>query len=329
MPATNVPWPAPLQRLTPWYPGVLGVPGTDSERGLRMHSSGVVFYVDPNYPGTSDARDGTDPDCPFTTVAAALAKCMPYRGDTIAVMSNNAWQYGSAADLYRTPVAENVTVDVPGVRIVGVSQSSSTGVVWTPATNGGTCITVTAIDVMVEGFLFTQGAMTGCNAIAAVWNGTTAWGDNLTVRNCVFDDTVDIAISLDYVWYAHIHDNEFLDCDNTGIDVVAPGSGAAWLTIHNNIFHNVATCAMDLNNTDDSHVFHNAIYNAAAQSGAAATDEGIITTGGGTNQVYDNFFSCLLPVPAVGDYNDLNTAAATDAWINNHCMNGDATTNPT
>ena len=44
---------------------------------------------------------------------------------------------------------------------------------------------------------------------------------------------------------------------------------------------------------------------------------------------HDNFFSCLLPVPANGDWNDLNTAAATDAWMGNYCMNGLAVTNPT
>jgi hypothetical protein len=294
-----------------------------------MHSSGVVFWVDPNYTGVSDARDGTDPDNPLATVAAALTRCMPFRGDTIAVMANNAWQYGEPLDLYNLPVSEEIIVNVPGVRIVGVSQSSSTGVVWTPASNGGTCITVNALDVMIEGFLFTQGAWAGCNAIAGIWNGTTAHGDNLTVRNCVFDDTIDIAISLDYVWYAHIHDNEFLNCDDTGIDVVNPGSGAAWLVIHNNIFHDVIGCAMDLNNTDFSHIYNNSIYNGAAQAGGAATNQGIITTAGQENQVFGNYFSCLLPVPAVGDWNDLNTAAATDAWIANACMNGNATTNPT
>jgi len=329
MPATNVPWPVPLQRLTPWYPGVFGVPGTDSERGLRMHSSGVVYWVDPNYPGVLDQRDGTDPDSPLATVAAALLKCQPYRGDTIAVMANNAWQYGTPTDGYALPVAENVIVNVPGVRIVGVSQSSSTGVIWTPATDGGTCITVNALDVTIEGFLFTEGAHTGCNAIAAIWNGLTAWGDNLTVRNCVFDDTIDVAISIDFVWYAHIHDNEFWECDDRGVYVVTPGSGAAFLAIHNNIFHDIATRALDLNNTDNSHVWANSIYNGNAQGGLAATDAGIVTTGGGQNQVYDNYFSCVLPAAAPGDWDDLNSGAATDAWAGNHCMNGLAITTPT
>lgn len=327
MPASNVPWAVPLQRLTPWYPGVLGVRGTDSERGLRLHSSGAVFYVDPNYPGVSDLRDGTDPDNPLATVAAALTKCQPFRGDVIAVMSNNAWRYGEPLDLYNLPISENVVVNVPGVRIVGVNSSSSTGVVWTPASNGGTCITVNALDVMIEGFLFSEGSFAGCNAIAGIWNGVTAHGDNLTVRNCMFDDTVDTAISLDYIWYANIHDNTFWECDAYGIYIVQPGSGAAYLTIHNNVFHNVATCAMSLVESTRSHVFNNSIYNSHAATPVAATDEGITTTAGGQNQVFDNYFSC--PLAAVpGGWADLCSSAASDAWINNHCMTGETITNP-
>ena len=79
MPATNVNWPTPLTRLNPWYPGQMGVPGTDNETGLRLNSTGAIFYVDPNYPGVSDLRDGTNPTNPLQTVEAALTKCEAYR----------------------------------------------------------------------------------------------------------------------------------------------------------------------------------------------------------------------------------------------------------
>ena len=45
MPSANVRWGTPLTRLNPWYPGQFGVPGTDSETGLRLDSNGTVFYV--------------------------------------------------------------------------------------------------------------------------------------------------------------------------------------------------------------------------------------------------------------------------------------------
>jgi hypothetical protein len=329
MPASNVPWGQPLTRLPPFFPGQWGVRGSDNKLGLRSHTDGAVFYVNPNHPDRNDSADGTNPDQPLATIAAALTKCLPFRGDVIAVMANNSWQYGDPLDGYILPVEESVIVGVPGVRIVGISQSSSTGVVWQPATNGGTCITVNALDVSIEGFLFTEGSKVGCNAIVAVWNGTTAHGDNLTVRNCVFDHTVDTAISLEFVWYANIHHNVFWECDAYGIYSLQPGSGNEFLIISDNVFHNVGTSAMSLVECSNCHIFGNSIYNATALSANVATNMGINTTAGAENQVYDNYFSCVLPVAANGDWNDLNTSVASDAWINNHCTNGPNVTRPT
>jgi hypothetical protein len=244
-------------------------------------------------------------------------------------MANNAWQYGTATDGYRLPIAENAIIDVPGVRLVGISPSSSTGVVWQPATDGGTCIAVTALDVTIEGFLFTQGSQTGADGISAVWNGTTAWADNITIRNCMFDDTIDTAISLDYVWYGNIHHNVFWECDEYGIYSVQPGSGLSYLSISENIFHDVTLCAMSLVECDKSHIWGNSIYNSTALGGGAATDMGITTATGEENQVFDNYFSCILPAAAPGDWNDFCTSVASDAWIGNHCTNGLNITRPT
>ena len=181
----------------------------------------------------------------------------------------------------------------------------------------------------IEGFLFTEGAKAGCNAIVAVWNGATAWGDNLTVRNCVFDHTVDTAINLEFVWYANIHHNVFWECDAYGIYSLQPGSGNEFLIISDNVFHDVAISAMSLVECSNCHVFNNSIYNSTALGAGASVDMGITTATGANNQIFDNYFSCLLPAAANGDWNDLNTGVATDAWINNHCLNGMAVTTPT
>jgi len=328
MPANNVNWPLPLTRLNPFYPGQFGVPGTANETGLRQHSSGAIFYVDPNHVDNNDNRDGTDPTSPLSTVAAAILKCQPYRGDVIAVMANNSWQYGNSADGFATAISEEVIVTVPGIKIVGVCPSGQ-GVYWYPVSNAGVCITVHAIDVTIEGFFFSEGSFAGCTAIESEWDGATLFGENLTVRNCVFDDTVDIAIQLDYSWYCDIHDNIFWKCDTYGIYSPVAGSGIAFSRICDNDFHDCAIAISLLGGCDDNIIQRNTIYNSNAQTPAAATDEGIDTTGGARNMVSDNYFSCALPAPAAGDYDDLNTAAATDAWINNHCLNGDTTTNPT
>jgi len=90
---------------------------------------------------------------------------------------------------------------------------------------------------------------------------------------------------------------------------------------------------------------HNRIYNAAAQSGAAATWEGICTgfpgippddpqVTGLCNLVHHNTLSCSLPAGAPGDYDDFNEAdntpvgGQTDSWNENLCLNGPSTTIP-
>lgn len=332
MPATNVRLPMPLARLNPVYPGQMGVPGGWTETGLRLHPTGTTFYVDPNFPGASDQRDGTDPTSPLLTVAAAISKCQSYRGDVIAVSTNSAWIYaeggqGQPTAQYTTPIREEVTVNVSGIRIVGQSFGTL-GVLWNPASDGGTCINVAAMDVIIEGFVFDDGPHTGCNAIYAEWDGTTLFGENMTVRHCYFDDSIDKAIQLEYAWYCDIHDNVFQECDEHGIYVDPAGSGTAYCQIHNNWFMNCAV-AMTLRGCDDSSVYQNFIYNGKAKGALAATDEGIDTTGGGENMIFDNWFSCILPAVANGDWDDLNTGSVTDAWINCHCLDGDAITTPT
>lgn len=338
MTGSNVNFAPPLTRLNPWYPGQFGVEGAWTDTGLRMHSTGTVFYVDPNFPGASDARDGTDPTSPLLTVAAALTKCEAYRGDVIAVMANAGWYYTGGAAGYTTVIAEEVTVDVPGVRIVGVSPSSMTQVMWTPASNGGTCITVNECDVLIEGFTFTEGnTYTACGiAILAEYDGALTFGDSLTVRNCLFDNTVDIAIQCDFVWFSNIHNNYFSECANYGIYAPAAGSGLAYSLIHDNVFNMVGEADNGgaitlLDDSDGNTIYNNIIYNASAQAAAVATDEGIVfAAGGANNMITNNSFSCLLPAAANGDWNDLNTTGgATNAWVHNMLTNGVAVTAPT
>lgn len=329
MSASDVRWPVPLIRQAPWYPGMTGVFGSDNETGLRTHCTGSIFYVDPNFPGTSDDRDGTNPTNPLTTVAAAIDLCQPFRGDVIVVMDNSMWMYsdggqGVATAQYTTRLNEEVTVDVSGVRLVGLS-AGTVGVLWSPAQNGGTCITVTGTNVIIEGFVFDDGQYTGCNAIYAEWDGATMFADNLTVRNCTFYNSVVNAIELEHIYSSDIHHNVFDAC-TYGIYADQAGSGLYLTTIHHNSFFNCVTGAMWLGDSDQGAVYNNRIYNTDAESVAAATNEGINTTGGGRNMVCDNYFSCRLL--GAGGWADLNSGAASDAWIGNSLIDGVAVTTP-
>ena len=331
MPSSSVAYPLPLVRFAPFYPGVLGIAGAGSTRGFRTDTLGTVFYVDPNFPGVSDLRHGTEPDCPLETVQAAVDACADWHNDVVVVMHNNQWQYGPGyvgGTDRALAIDESVTVTKHGIRIVGVAPSSATGPIWRPATAGGTCLTVTGLDVLVEGFCF-DGFVGGAGGrgIYAEWGAPPSWGDNLSVRHCFFSDTIDIGIQLEFAWNCFIEHNVFEACDTAGIYADPAGSAPAYDRIADNRFHDCAL-AISLTELTDSEIVGNRIYNSNAQAGAAATDEGIDTALGARNLVADNYLSCLLPVPAAGDYDDMNSAAATDAWVNNHCMDGDAVTNP-
>lgn len=327
MPSSDVRYPMPLQRLNPWYPGQFGVPGAWTDTGERMHSTGTVFYVDLNHVDTNDQRDGTDPTAPLETVGEALTKCQAYRGDVIAIMANDAWEYGGVSD-YNTIISESVTVDVPGIRIVGVSQSSSLGVYWRPSTAAGTCITVEAIDVLIEGIAFMGRA--GGTGVHAVW-AANGEGDNLTVQHCFFDDVLTYGITLDESWYCNVHHNQF-DNLNYGIYTnPATMTSPAYGQIHYNFFNNCGVSAISLEDADRMHVYENSLYNFDAASGNAGTVANCLIdlNSGSRNQVHHNILSCVLPAAAVWDYNATCTAGAGDAWIQNLTRSGPTITNPT
>lgn len=329
MPSANVHFPLPLTRQNPWYPGQVGVPGGWTETGLRLHCTGAIFYVDPNHTDANDQRDGTDPTAPLATVATALTKCQAYRGDVIAVMANGAWSYAGASD-YATAVQECVTVSVPGVRIVGVAPSGALGVVWEPSTADGVCITVNAMDTTIEGFCFV-GNGGGTGILAAYSNANDYYGDNLTVRHCFFNDSLDEGIQLEYSWYVDIHHNMFDECAGYGIYTVNTYGDAAYERIHHNWFYDCVTSAIWLPGADRCHIYENTIYNNDAAINAAGTPANCMInfTNGSRNTVHRNTLSCLLPAAVAWDYNACNTAGIGDAWVQNYLRNGPSTTNPT
>lgn len=323
MPASNVPWVPPLTRLNPVYPGQIGVHGAWTDTGLRQDQTGTIFWVNPNCTYAEDGQDGTDPTHPLATVERALALCQPHRNDVIVVSPNAGWQYADKTVGYTTRVAEEVTVTVPGVRIVGLSPSSSLGVVWEPVTNSGVCITVHAIDVLIEGFCFSnESAVTTPIGILAEWSGgvTTRWGDNLTVRHCSFLHAMDYGIQLDFSWSADIHGNYFADITTAAIRNPSVYGDPDYTIIHDNLFMN-NTAAIDLETVDRCMIYGNHIYGTAS-----GTNNFIDLTGGTNNLVADNWLGCTL---AGNQYNTTCSSAASGSWIRNHCIDGETGAAPT
>jgi len=325
MPAGRVRLPLPLIRQRPWYPGqVGGIEGVDAEAGQRTMCEGAVFYVDPNHADANDNRDGTNPTAPLATVGAALTLCQAFRGDVIMIMPNDQGPYGATSDR-TTWVQETVTVNVGGVRIVGAATTSPHGVWWRPATAGGTCINIRALDVVIEGIAFA--GRTGGAGINATWTADGE-GDNPIIRHCYFDDNIDTGIELDYSWYAQIHDCMF-ECDEYGIEALNVEGDPAYGHIYDNWFNECGTSAMWLIGSDRMLVERNWIFVNSAVQAAASANSMINLAGGSNNMIANNWMSCLLPVPANGDYDDCNSPGTWDAWIQNMCMDGPSVTNPT
>ena len=315
--------------IMPDYAGVLGIAYT-ARYSKTMMADSRVLYVNPNHPEATDGGNtGEDPLTPFSTVAAALLRTRDNYGDVIFVGQNDAWTYGGGST-WQTAIAEEITITTEGVSIIGINPGGL-GVYWNPVTaaGAGTCITVHAMDVLIAGFAF-EGLALGGIAISALWDGATNFGENLVVHDCYFDSDIDTGIALEFSWNNEIFNCNFQECDTAGIWCDPAGDGTAYNRIHHNIFHDcLGTGAISLQGGEDNQIWANSIFNSDAQNAAAATDEGIDCTGGGDNMVFGNYLSCLLPVPANGDLDDLNTAAATDSWSGNWCMDGLQVTNPT
>jgi hypothetical protein len=186
---------------------------------------------------------------------------------------------------------------------------------------------------VIEGFCF-QGFIAGVSGgtgILVTWDGTTAWADNVTIRNCYFNDDVNIGIQLDYAWYCEISDCKFDQCVAYGIYCDPADSAADFGIAKNNQFYDVGLAgggAMSLDEVDGWLIQNNSIYNALARTPAAATDQGINLGAGAGNMVVANFFSYLLPVPAAGDIDDFCSGSNSDCWAGNYCLNGLLVTQP-
>ena len=337
MPANDVSYPMPLTRFPTLWPGQMGVPGTDNNRGERMHSTGEVFYVDPNFPGASDQRDGTSPTDPMLTVDAAIGKCQAYRGDVVVVMFNSYWTYGNTAVGYATPIQEEVTLDVPGVRLVGVA-SGSLGVPWVGTANNDTLITVTAMDCTIEGFNFWEPTYTGVTGISAAWDGPP-YGENLTIRHCYFYDLA-YGIQLDYTWNCRIEDCRFDDIGTAAIHNPSVYGEPDYLVIKDCVF---SSNTADVNLPDCEYEIiegcrfldvtaaivitggdHNQIVNNFIQGAGGGTNNMINLTGGADNIVGGNYLSCT-----IAQYDTTCSDSTSGSWGGNECANGPTAAAPT
>ena len=287
---------------------------------VRGWGGGYNIFVAPNHAHASDANTGFDSNNPLQTITAAVGKARAHRGDTIFVLQNDGWQYGSALT---ATITEAVTIPAtkPGIRLIGCGAGSM-GVNWEAGATGTFCLTINALDTIVEGFNF-WGTTADCNGILCDWNSPTSYGENVIINNCTFSDGIDTAIELEYAWYVKVMNCHFDSCDDFGIMSLDTNGDLAYTQILNNWFFDCGV-AMSLGESDYALVQGNRIHKMTALTSGSATGEGlVIAAGGSENVVINNYWTCPLI-----NWDNFCTATATDSWADNHLSDQNTYINP-
>ena len=304
----------PQVRQAPWYPGQMGVPGSDVPRGLRSQSNGVVFYVSADHPNATATADGTDPENPLSTIAAAMARLVTFHA-LAGVQAE-----GSVIVVSPGTYTDNITIDrtsYPADCTLIAAANSKFDTVWVPAS--GDALTIDQSGWVIDGFHF-QPAADGAG-VHLTWTAGSGAEDTY-IQNCFFDGR----------W-------------GTGLYGIELEGAPANVTVQNNRFAEFSTAqpcivvrSCNQASPYQNHFFGNTFqesveyitniaegYNACifagnffvAATGALAATTTYIDLGGpglGYNMVVGNYFS--------GDYSNAGgytaEGAGTDNWVGNY-----------
>jgi len=300
----------PLLRAAPWFPGQMGVPGSDVPRGLRTAPTGIVLYVDDEHPNATATADGTDPENPLSTIAAAVASPFLTEGSVI-VVANQA------------TIAESVLVPITApahVAIVGAGDTRHQPT-WTSALATTPCLTIRQIGWTVSGFTFTVPASSAAILLQDTVLGGLAYKN--VIEDCIFDGFWSGKYGIELQGAPHrltVRNCQFLELHQAGNDAFAiivtstPNASPYECEILNNLFWE-----------NDNHIgglgavrgFNVSVFagNVFAVAGLIAAALKLDLRGGtlGRNIVYGNVFP--------GDYSNIggywDGAAGAGTWIGN------------
>lgn len=207
---------------------------------------GKIWYVD----GTNgaDGNSGLAPDEAYSTIGQAITSAVATRGDTVVIYPGTytvtsalapkaQMTFRAAIVVPQAPsvtiggaITNLVTVDVSGVRFIGVEFKATAGVydlvklADTSAITGG---------VLFEDCVFNGNDTTAVgafqNGVCGIWaaDGTNAV-TGLVVRRCTFRDLgkTQIEIGVKGMPYAKIEDNTFSIDTPSGIGIFLDDTGA-------------------------------------------------------------------------------------------------------
>lgn len=236
----------PQVRAHPWYPGQIGVPGSDVQRGLRWEPAGIVLYVDENHPGATAVGDGTNPEYPLTTVQVAINNLIAFATATSISLDGSVIVVAAEATLTETVT---IPANAPDYCTILGSGTSSHRPTWAATAAPGTALTVNAEGWTIEGITFETGA-----ASTAVTLNADAY--KTTIRNCRFDGLYGGLYGVNFVGAPHrvtIEGCEFIEyrrTDNTAYGMIVTDSTSSnpyQCNIINNRFRNCENYIGSLN----------------------------------------------------------------------------------
>lgn len=172
----------PLVRLNPFYPGQMGVDGSDVPRGLRWGSTGIVLFVDPDHNDAGDAHDGTNPEAPLETIQQAITTLTAHQTAQGVSLSGSVIVLGG--------MAYTETVIIPAAApnycsIVGGGPSSHRPT-WASGAAAENCLTVQSEGWTISGVEFNcPASAAGIRVEEHTVNGTNAY--KTIISECVFD----------------------------------------------------------------------------------------------------------------------------------------------
>ena len=309
----------PQIRLQPWYPGQMGVSGSDVPRGARWSPTSIVLYVDENHPGATADADGTDPENPLTTIALAITRLIAFATATSSSLVGSYIVVGAGATIAETVV---VPPTAPiGVTIMGAGGSFARPT-WTAATAAGTALTIRQEGWTIKGFNFTTGA--AGTAISLAWvPGSSYVGNRCTIIDNFFDGAWGGLYGINLVgapYDTRIINNEFREYrrgDTTAHAIITTNSleaNAYMNRIENNVFWENENHIGSLN---DDRGFNNSFFvgNMFNAGVLIAATRKLDLRGGsqGENIVVGNYFC--------GDYSNTGgywaNAANPGNWVGN------------
>ena len=173
----------PQVRAAPWYPGQMGVWGSDVTGGLRWDSAGIVLYVNNIHPECHDDNDGTNPAAPLETIQQAVDNLVAWETRYTADGSLSA--VGSVIVVAPGTYSEDVAVvrgAAPDYCTILGGGNDKYSVIWGP--DDEDCLTISAYGWRIAGFHFQPG---DSGAGVRLTRPAGPGAEGTVIQNCFFN----------------------------------------------------------------------------------------------------------------------------------------------